>query len=83
MLTDDDEVRSFSLMFDRNGGGTDSFILPSITSSLEKDQGYDSLDWDDDGMEISYTSAMLTCALRTGRNRKKLRSWKPLNCLKR
>ena len=48
----------------RNSGGTDSLYLPLLHLGLEKDQGYDSLDWDDDGMEILYTERNVDLRLK-------------------
>ena len=78
------EVKFLLIDVRQNGGGTDSLYLTLLHLGLEKDQGYDSLDWDDDGMEILYTERNVDLrlkTLRTGCNRKKL-VLKQLNYLK-
>lgn len=39
----------------RNAGGTDSLYFPLLNLALPEGEGYDSLNWEDDGMEILYT----------------------------
>ena len=58
------EVKFLIIDVRRNSGGTDSLYIPLLHLALEKDQGYDSLDWDDDGMEILYTERNVDLRLK-------------------
>lgn len=40
----------------KNSGGTDSLYFPLLHLALSEGQGYDAIEWQDEGMEILYTN---------------------------